>query len=568
MKKLLAAALVASLGAAFAAVPANTLLFMQSADIPTLDPGQVYDTASGGLVENMYDTLVGYKGKSVSELEGVLATDWKISGDGKQYTFNLRKGVKFHSGATMTCEDAEYSLRRNMVVNNSDSGNWFMSESFFGTSANAKDDPEAVTWARITNAIKCNGSGQLVLTLPKPDPALLVKLAYTGQAIVEKKYTASIGEWDGTEATWKKWIGEDLTDSNLSKKPNGTGPYQLVRKDANNYVFKAFPDYWGGKPKIENVIVQIVKEQATRIEALKKGDADFAEPGPRSVLSQLQGVPGIKIFDGIPSNTATAIFMNQNIKDPANLGSGKLDGAGIPPNFFSDVNVRKGFAYAFDYDRYIKEVQLGKGMQRTMLLPDTFFGYDPNVKKYKLDLNLATQFFKRAWGGQVWDKGFTLTARYRANSVAAQTAMEILKTNIEKINPKFKVNLSSKPWSDFLKDSQAGKEPMIIVGWAPDYADPDNFLYTFYHSKGYYNPRVNFQDKLLDDLLDQSRATTDRAKRKVLYSQVGNRAYELSPYILVPAPIGFIVYSDKVKGVEETYNNMLSGGNYWKDLSK
>lgn len=568
MKKLLAAALVASLGAALAAVPANTLLFMTSADIPTLDPGQMYDTASGALVENMYDTLVGYKGKSVSELEGVLATDWKISGDGKQYTFNLRKGVKFQSGATMTCDDAEYSLRRNVVTNNSDSGNWFMSESFFGTSSNAKDDPEAVTWARITNAIKCNASGQLVLTLPKADPALLVKLAFAGQAIVEKKYSASIGEWDGTEATWKKWIGQDLTDSNLSQKPSGTGPYQLVRKDANNYVFRAFPDYWGGKPKIENVIVQIVKEQATRIEALKKGDADFAEPGPRSVLSQLQGVAGVKIFDGIPNNTSTAIFMNQNIKDPANLGSGKLDGAGIPANFFSDVNIRKAFAYTFDYDRYIKEVQLGKGMQRTMLLPDTFFGYDPNVRKYKYDLGLATQFFKQAWGGQVWDKGFTLIARYRANSVAAQTAMEILKTNVEKINPKFKVNLSSKPWSDFLKDSQAGKEPMIIIGWAPDYADPDNFLYTFYNSQGYYNPRVNFKDSLLDSLLDQSRVTTDRAKRKVLYSQVGNRAYELSPYILIPAPIGFIAYSDKLKGVEETYNNMLSGGNYWKDLSK
>ena len=49
---------------------------MESADIPTLDPGATYDTASGALVENIYETLVTYKGKSVSELQGLLATSW------------------------------------------------------------------------------------------------------------------------------------------------------------------------------------------------------------------------------------------------------------------------------------------------------------------------------------------------------------------------------------------------------------------------------------------------------------------------------------------------------------
>jgi peptide/nickel transport system substrate-binding protein len=557
------------LGLAFAAVPANTLLFMSGSDIPTLDPGQVYDTASGEVVENMYETLVGYKGKSVADLEGVLATAWNISGDSKTYTFTLRKGVKFHSGNEMTCADAEYSIRRNLVTNNHDSGNWFVAESFFGTGGNAADDT-SITWARIARAVSCNAQGQLVLSLPKPDPALLVKLAYTGQSVVDKKHAASIGEWDGSEATWKTWVGKDLTDSELNKKPSGTGAFQLVRRDANNVVVRAFDGYWGGKPKIENVVIQVVKEQATRLEALKKGDADIVETGGRSALPQLQGVPGLKIYDDIPNNAATAIFMNQKIADPAILGSGKLDGNGIPANFFSDASVRKAFAYAFDYQRYIKEVQLGKGVQRTMLLPDMFFGYDANVKKYGYDAKLAEVFFRKAFGGEVWSKGFKLTARYRANSVPAQTAMEILKAGVERINPKFKVELSAKPWSEFLKDSQAGKEAMIIVGWAPDYADPDNFVHTFYHSQGFYNPRANFKDSLLDSLIDQTRITTDRAKRKALYSQVGNRAYELSPYILVPAGVGFTVYNTSIKGLEENYNIMFSGrtGGYWKNLSK
>jgi len=82
---------------------------------------------------------------------------------------------------------------------------------------------------------------------------------------------------------------------------------------------------------------------------------------------------------------------------------------------------------------------------------------------------------------------------------------------------------------------------MIIIGWAPDYADPDNFLYTFYHSQGYYHPRSNCSDPVLDKLLDQARQTTDREKRKVLYRQVGLRAYEVACYINVPAGLGAAV---------------------------
>ncbi|MDX2007415.1 MAG: ABC transporter substrate-binding protein [Meiothermus sp.] len=568
-RKLIASLVVLSLGSVLAAVPNNTLLIMTGADIPTLDPTMVYDTASGEITENVYETLVAYKGKSVRDIEPLLATAWTTSRDGKVYTFTLRQGVKFHSGNAMTCADAEYSIRRNLVTNSSDSGNWFISESLLGTGANANDDND-ITWAKIVAAVRCNAQGQLVLTLPKSDPALLTKLAYTGQSIIDSKHAISLGDWAGNEATWKANVGKDNTDSELSKKPSGTGAYQLVRRDANSLVLRAFDGYWGGKPKLENVIIQVVKEQATRLEALKKGDADIVETGPRSVLSQLQGLDNLKIMDDIPNNAATAIFMNQTIKDPAVLGSGKLDGNGIPANFFADVNVRRAFSYAFDYARYIREVQLGKGVQRTMLLPDMFFGYDASIKKYTYDAAQATAFFKRAFGGQLWANGFTLNASYRANSVAAQTAMEMLKANVERINPKFKLNLTAKPWSDFLKSSQEGKEAMIIVGWLPDYADPDNFIHTFYHSQGYYNPRSGVKDSILDRLIDQARATPDRNRRAALYSSIGKRAYELAPYILVPAGVNFSVYNKQIKGLEENYNIMSSGrtGNFWRLLSK
>lgn len=554
------------LGVAFAAVPANTYLEMSGADIPTLDPAQAYDTASGQAIENMYETLLTYKGKSLAEFEPLLATAWTQSNNGRTYTFTLRPNVKFHSGNTMTCEDAEYSFERLLVTNESSSGIWFTAESLLGTSANAKDD-KTITWARIDKAVECDAQGRLVFTLPKADPAFISKLAYTSGSIIDKKHAVSIGEWSGTEKDWQEWVGKDLTDSALSKKPSGTGAYMLVSNTPTQAVFKAHPNYWGGKPKIENVILQVVPELATRIEALKRGDADTVEMGGRSSLSQVQGAPGVRIIDDIPNTSATMISLNQNIKNPAALGSGKLDGKGIPANFFSDVNVRKGFAHAFDYDRYIKEVQQGKGMKRSMLLPDSFLGYDPKVKIYDYNPELAASYFKKAFGGQVWQNGFVLEANYRANSVPSQTALEILKANVEKLNPKFKLNISPKPWSDLLADSRGGKTPMLLVGWAPDYADPDNFIHTFYHSEGYYSPRLNFKDAQIDQLIEQARTTTDVAKRKALYSLIGQRAYSLAPAIIVPAPVGYNVVRENLKGVDTT-NVMYSGGYLWKNLSK
>ena len=90
-KKLLMAFGALGLGIAFAAVPNNTILIMSSSDIPTMDPAQAYDTASSEPIENVYESLLAYKGKSITTPAPALATDWKISTDGKKYTFNLQR---------------------------------------------------------------------------------------------------------------------------------------------------------------------------------------------------------------------------------------------------------------------------------------------------------------------------------------------------------------------------------------------------------------------------------------------------------------------------------------------
>ncbi|MFC5849326.1 ABC transporter substrate-binding protein [Deinococcus petrolearius] len=555
---------------ALATAPKDTLVLMQSSDITTLDPAQAYDVASFGIVENLYETLVTYRGSDQTKLQPLLATGWTIRPDGRQYTFDLRRNVRFHSGNVMTCADAEYSLRRLLVTNNADSGNFFIAQALLGTESNAKDDP-SVTWPKISRAVACNAAGQLVLTLPSPDPALLAKLASQNTGIVDRAFAVKLGEWDGTGNTWERWVGEDLTDSALSRQPSGTGAYQLVRQDAQTVLATRHDQYWGGAAPLKNVAVQMVSEEATRLASLQRCDADVAEVGLRATLPQLRSQAALQVLDHLPDLGTPVMLMNQNIQDPVLLGSGKLDGKGIPANFFSDLNIRQAFSFAFDSERYIREITSGAARHRTMALPPTFLGYDRRVPRYAYSRARATEAFKKAFGGQVWTAGFVLNVNYRSGSKTGQATMELLKASVEALNPKFRVNIQPQPWSELLAASKSGKASMLTLSWSADYADPDNVLYALFSSEGFYAPRTGFKDAQVDAWLEQARTLTDPQQRAALYRKVGARTHDLATYILMPAEPSFLVFCKGLKGVSVTsYNPMLSGltGTYWRQVRK
>jgi peptide/nickel transport system substrate-binding protein len=569
VKKALAAALTLGLGAAaFAAVPSNTYVRMILDTLPDLDPTQSYDTASNEAVLNMYETLVTYKGTSVKDLEPLLATEWKPSNNGRTWTFTLRKNVKFHSGNAFTCEDAEYTFERALVVNPSDGwAGTVLGGALLDSNANANDD-KSITWAKIDKAVECNSAGQLVFNLVKPDASFLAKMAFTAAGIIDKKFAVAGGEWGGTEKDWKQWVGKSLHESYLSNKASGTGAYQMVSKSATTYAFKAFDGYWGGKPKIENVLLQVVGEEAARVQALQRGDADLIDLSSRPSLAVLKNAKGVKVLDNLEGLSVDFISLNQNVKAGSKvLGSGKLDGNGIPANFFSDVNVRKGFALAFDYNTYLNQVLQGSGKRLTMALPASFLGYDPTIKPPAFNLEAAKAALQKAWNGDVWKNGFTVQVWYNAGNTRRQSAAEILKTNLEKLNPKFHLEVSQHPFAEVIQEGDQGRLAMTVAGWSPDYADPDDFMPIFYASNGYYSARTGINDKTIDSALNQAAETTDVKKRESLYKLVGRRANDIYPFILLPARVEFRAIREEVKGY--TFNPMLLNSDvYWKDLSK
>jgi peptide/nickel transport system substrate-binding protein len=569
VKPLMALSLALTITTALAAAPADTFVYYTFGEYESLDPAKSYDTAGGTRIENAYETLIAFKGRSTTELEGLLASSWKVSSDGKQLTFVLRKGVKFHSGNTMSCFDAEYSFRR-LIINN-DPGTFapYLATPLLGTGADANTD-KTITWARITKAVQCDNNGNLVLTLAQKDPAILAKITYTAGSVLDSKLAIASGDWSGSEKDWKELVGKDLTQSAVAKKVSGTGAYRILSAEpAGRTLMQAFDDYWGSKPKIKNVLIQVVTDESQRITALNKGDADRVDLGQRASLARVEAGGSGKVIDDIPAaNGAPMIFMQQNIKDKDQLGSGKLDGKGIPANFFSDVNVRLGFASAFNYDRALSEILLGKGEQRAMGLPKGYIGYNSSMKPIGYNLEVARGYLQKAFDGQLWKNGFTISGYYNNGNTTRQRYLELLKAGLEGLNPKFKMEVKSLPFGELISKSDAGNIPMMAGGWNADYPDSDNFIRAIYWSEGTFSGRTSFKDARIDKLIDQAYDTYDIKRRGLFYQQLGTLARDLAPVILLPAGTGFRTVSKDLKGYSENFNPLISADVFFKDLSK
>jgi peptide/nickel transport system substrate-binding protein len=589
MKRLLAMVLVLTFGVALAQTGSDTFVYQSFGDVDTLDPAQAYDSASGQVIENVYEGLYGYAGDSVTEYKPLLAESYEASANGLTYTFKLRQGVKFHSGNPFTCKDVEYSIKRALVVNPADSGvGYTFGPALSGYEANANDalaaeDGTAGTdeqyadyWKNIANSVTCVDDYTAQFNLVQANPAFFSQLLFYGASIVDSEFAKANGGWDGTEATWRDWVGKDLREGYLQTNMSGTGAYKLTTWEPGiRVVAEANNDYWGGAPVIKNVILQQVEDEAARIQAIKAGDADEIILGSRSSLPQVEGQAGVKVLDaskdtslGWSAVAVTAVQMSQNIDmaDNVNIGSGKLDGLGIPADFFSDIHVRKCFNYAFDVDAYIQDVLVGAGQQITMALPPSYLGYDANIPVYTLDLEKAEEECKQAWNGDLWEKGFYLTIAYNTGNTSRQTIAEILKDNLEYLNPNFKVETRGIQWSQFLDERRSKRLPVSTIAWIPDFADPDNYIHTFYSSTGLYGGDNGYKNEQIDELDAKARTSLDPEERTALYSQIGNIAYEDAPYILVPQGIPYLVVSDSLQGVY--LNPMYSASYLWKDVSK
>ena len=533
----------------------GTFVQMIIEDVASLDPAWGYDLATGEQVGYIYETLVYFDGTQTDEFVPVLATEWELLDDNLTYRFKIRDGVKFHEGGDLTPEDVEYSFERTMVQDRGGGPTWMLYQSLLGLVSSRDGDGDIqVTFDEIDNAVEVDGDW-VVFHMIDPSWGLIFlqilsePMHNSITSIVDKEWCVANGEWNGTEETWQDYNAPDASDSYLYDHTNGTGPWKLEEWNPGVQIkLVRNDDYWREPAPFEMIITKVIEDWTTRKEALLAGDADLVQatsPWTPWKYSELEGIgdldsiADLNIYEDLPAPWPYALFFNMNIaSDSEYIGSGALDGNGIPTDFFSDADVRKGLCYAFDYEAYIEDGWLGQAHRLGSPVCDGLPYFNPDASMYSLDLAKAEEHLRAAWGGQVWQKGFKFTLLYDPDFLRGEPAWKILAENLYAINPEFQISIQPTDWSTGIRPSLGSRVlPMFYSAWAGDWPHPDNVLVPFMASYAAFAYIQGYGYPELDELIENALKEPDPGVQQGLYYDLQERYYEDAPGIMLCQPL-------------------------------
>jgi peptide/nickel transport system substrate-binding protein len=591
-------------------------------DIDTLDPALAYDTASATVIFNVYETLVFYDGESTDKFVPQLAESWELSDDGTVYTFHIRPGVTFHEGGELTASDVAYSYQRGILQGSYSSPQWMLAEPFFGVGnddisiivdggASADDraamqaaDPAALVAAceQIKAAIVADdAAGTVTMTLAQPWGPFLPTIANAWGSIMDQEWVVANGGWDGSCDTWQNFYAMTAAEDPFTGIANGTGAFKLERwTPGEEIVLARNENYWREPAKLERVVIQGIDEWGTRFAMLQAGDADVAvvnrQDAPQvdplagewctwnldteSYDCEAVGDGPLRVRVGRPGLTQDVILFTFDIATAGNpyVGSGALDGNGVPADFFADANIRKGFAYAFDYQTLIDEVFLGEAVQPVSLPLPGMPGYDANAPHYTFDLAAAEAAFKAADldhdgipagddpEGDVWTTGFRVQMLYNLGNTSRQNVAEIMAANLAVVNPNFRVEVLGLPWPSYLTAQRASQIPVMTGGWLEDIHDPHNWYQPY--TTGTYGNRQRLPEALVEqfrEYLNAGVAETDPAARHQIYLDFNQAYYENVPGVPIVNATG---HGFSQRWVQGQVLNAIFPGNYYYTIYK
>jgi len=537
------------------------------------------------IIPNIYETLIAFEGESTNRFVPILSTEVpsiengliSVNDDNSMtFTFPIRQGVRFHNGDLLSPEDIAYSLLRwalhDILVG------WGFVMALTGTSDLDRliaEVGEVAACQRLQNAIQVQGD-RVIIHLQLPYSTLLAEL--TNAWIVDRSWVAAHGGWSGDCQTWIHYRYPSPQSYPMSDRANGTGPFVLERwRPGQEIVLVRNESYWREPARLSRVILRQVGSWDELMWMVIDNETDmigyyyqwpysgWPYSGP---FPEIPDVGDAKVYNSLPVTTFRGFFFTQSVNiegGNSNIGSGQLGEEGIPPDFFSDVDVRKGFLYAFDYERYIREAYQDLAEQPRGPIPRGLFGYNPDWPTYHYDPEKAIEHFKRAWGGEVWEKGFKTTVSYNQGNPARKLAAGLLKENIEALNPRFHIEIKAAPWSTYLNSFLAAREPIFLLGFLN--RDPNAFVYGYMHSRWLFAQAQGFGNPEYDGLIEEALRTFDEDRLQEIYDELQRLAYEDAIHGLYVQPHAVHIEQPWVRGWY--YNPALPTINFyeiWKEI--
>ena len=505
----------ATAGAALKTTQGGTLVFGGSADPTYLDPALASDGETFRVTEQIYETLVKLKPGTL-KLIPWLAKSWTTSKDGKTFTFQLQKGVKFHDGTAFNAKAvcANFNRWYNWRGAFQDASATYYYQAAFGgfkTNESAKLSPS------LFRSCTAKGTSTVVVKLTRPSGTFinwLVLQPFSMQSpAAMTQYGANQGEIKNGTFT--------ATGTYAFSHPTGTGPYKFVSWTVGQKLELAkYAGYWGTKAKLDRLIIRPISTSTGRLQALQNGEVNAYDLAAPQDVSTIAGNSSLKVIK----------------RPPFNVGYVTINSAHAP---FNNAKVRQAIAYGLDRRSVVQQFYYGTGVVADDFLPTALWGHSTKTQKYPYDPEKAKSLLREA--------GQTLPVKvefwYPTN--ISRPYMPDPKRNFEAFAASleqsgFKVEAHSAPWRpDYVAKVNAGTAgDLNMIGWTGDFGDPDNFLGTFFKT---YSQQFGWKNNIVQRTLEQAAQETNQAKRAKLYAKASllvSKAVPAVPYVHTTPALG------------------------------
>ncbi|MDR7268288.1 ABC-type transport system substrate-binding protein [Pelomonas saccharophila] len=469
----------------------TTLRFCAAGSPKTFDPAMTDSGIDHVAHLPIFSTLIEVK-RGTDQLIPGLATSWSVSPDGLAYTFELRKGVTWHSAEgfkptrEFNADDVLFTFGR-LLSRDSAFAKAFPSVSPYVVSFG---------WEKLITKVEKLGEHQVRFTLAERDASFLSALSFAFAMI----QSAELGNQ----------LLKAGTPQRIAQMPIGTGPFQFKSFRADSVIrYVKHPTWWrkDERPRADQLVFAITTDASVRAQRLKRDECDIAAPVGPAELDELKKDPAIKLATAPGMNVGLLAY---NTKRPA----------------LAKVEVRQALDMAIDKLAIVRTVYGDAGSLATSNIPAANWAHDATLKPQAYDPAKAKAMLEKAG---VLPLNITLWAMpvVRAYNPNGQRMAQMIQSDWAKVG--VTARIVTYEWGEYLRRIDAGEHDAALSGWNGDPEPANTFgqLACGAASGSFWcNPAY-------DKLLVEARQALKQEDRKVLYAKAQRIAMQELPWTVI-----------------------------------
>jgi ABC-type dipeptide transport system, periplasmic component len=447
----------------------GTIVYGTTDKVSDMDTANAYDFHTWEIFQNINKGLLTYTPGTTEVVPG-LAESYTVNDKGDEYTFKLRKGLKFTSGTAFNAQAVKWTIDRAVALKGDPS--WLITD--YVKEVQVVDD--------LTVKFILKGPTAFFPTMVAGCPPYF---PLDPQVYPVDKVVKNPTELKGGALT-------------------GLGPYKVTSfKRDEEVVLQANSGYYGEKPKVSKVVIRYFADATTMRLALEKGEIDLAfksmNPSDINDLSKNDKINTFKM----PGPFIRYLTFNEDV------------------SVFKDKKLRQAVSALIDRPEINDKVFLGQNAPLYSMVPQGMIYAEENFKADPGDANLAKAEALLKSAGYSAKKPFAFDLWYTPSHYGDTEVnmAEVVKAQLEK-TPLIKVTLKSAEWATY-KDQWRNKQmACYFLGWYPDYIDPDNYTAAFAGTNGSIGNGIFYSNKAWDDLFAKEQTVSDPKVRADIFSQV------------------------------------------------